>query len=78
MTDTTCPSEPEVTKPPLPTMVGSVVLVRGMSGNPIALQLRPTKNGRPAWLHALGNPWVEPIVRDHLIEILFDAGEVTA
>jgi hypothetical protein len=49
-----------------------------MSGNPIALQLRPTKNGRPAWLHALGNPWVEPIVRDHLIEILFDAGEVTA
>jgi hypothetical protein len=61
--------------PTLPTAVGSTVLVRGMGGNPIALQLRPDTRGRIRWLHAHGNPWVEPIVRDHLIDILFDAAE---
>lgn len=64
--------EPE---PALPTTIGSAVLVRGMGGNRIALQLRPDTRGRVGWLHARGNPWVEPIVRDHLITVLFDAGE---
>lgn len=64
--------EPE---PELPTTIGSVVLVRGMGGNRIALQLRRDTRGRVGWLHAYGNPWIKPIVRDHLITVLFDAGE---
>lgn len=64
--------EPE---PTLPTTIGSTVLVRGMGGNRIALQLRPDTRGRVGWLHAHGNPWIKPIVRDHLITVLFDAGE---
>lgn len=66
------PREPE---PTLPTAVGSSVLVRSIGGNPIALRLRPDTRGRIGWLHAEGNPWVEPIVRDHLIKVLFDAAE---
>lgn len=62
-------------EPALPTTAGSVVLVRSMGGNAMALQLRPDRNRRPAWMHALGNPWIDLIVRDHLIEVLFDAGE---
>src|SRR5690606_3372867 len=65
--------EPE---PALPTTVGSVVLVRGMGGDAMALQLRPDRNGRAAWRHALGNEWISLIVSDHLIDVLHDAGEV--
>lgn len=72
LVESTPATEPE---PVLPTTVGSVVLVRGMGGNAMSLQLRPDRNRKPSWLHALGNPWIEPIVRDHLIEVLFDAGE---
>jgi hypothetical protein len=63
-------------EPVLPTAIGSTVLVRGMGGNKIALQLRPDPSGRVAWLHPHGNPWVAGIVRDHLIEVLHDAGEI--
>lgn len=71
LTDHQPGAEPE---PALPTTVGSVVLVRSMGGNAMALHLRPAGRGKVVgWTHALGNTWIESIVRDHLIQVLFDA-----